>query len=53
MKCGHDCIGNCGEPCPPFCRVCDKEIVEEVLFGDEGDEDARYGKNEFNLPFKT
>ncbi|KAG4066118.1 hypothetical protein HA402_010320 [Bradysia odoriphaga] len=42
MKCGHDCIGCCGEPCPPYCRSCDKEIVQEVFFGQEDEEDARF-----------
>nr|CAD7431768.1 unnamed protein product [Timema monikensis] len=27
LQCGHPCIGFCGEPCPPLCRVCDKEVV--------------------------
>nr|CAD7200153.1 unnamed protein product [Timema douglasi] len=27
LRCGHPCIGFCGEPCPPLCRVCDKEEV--------------------------
>ncbi|CAG7834108.1 unnamed protein product [Allacma fusca] len=42
LKCEHDCIGSCGEPCPPFCRICEKEIVEEILFGDEDVDDARF-----------
>ncbi|XP_038069842.1 NFX1-type zinc finger-containing protein 1-like [Patiria miniata] len=27
LKCKHPCIGVCGEPCPPFCNVCDKKSV--------------------------
>lgn len=28
LKCGHDCIGLCGEPCPIRCRICHPNIVE-------------------------
>ncbi|XP_037052517.1 NFX1-type zinc finger-containing protein 1-like isoform X2 [Bradysia coprophila] len=42
IKCGHDCIGSCGEPCPPFCRICEKDIVQEDFFGFEDEEDARF-----------
>ncbi|EFA00122.1 NFX1-type zinc finger-containing protein 1 [Tribolium castaneum] len=41
LKCGHLCIGFCGDPCPPKCLVCDKEALLEVFFGTES-EDARY-----------
>jgi hypothetical protein len=41
LKCGHQCIGFCGDPCPPKCLICDKEELTEVFFGSE-DEDARY-----------
>ena len=40
-KCGHDCIGSCGEPCPELCRICDQDVVQELFFGDEDEEDAR------------
>jgi hypothetical protein len=42
LKCGHRCIGLCGEPCPNVCRVCNKEIVQEILFGTEDESDARF-----------
>ncbi len=42
LKCGHQCIGLCGEPCPKLCRVCDKEQVEEIFFGDEDQPDAKF-----------
>jgi len=43
LKCGHDCISFCGEPCPPQCRICNKkELTEFVLYGFEEDEDARF-----------
>jgi len=41
-KCGHPCIGLCGEKCPSLCRICDKEEVCEIFFGTEDEEDARF-----------
>lgn len=43
LPCGHTCIGYCGEPCPPHCRICDREhLAEFILLGNEEDADARY-----------
>ncbi|CAF2702168.1 unnamed protein product [Rotaria sp. Silwood2] len=42
LKCGHTCIGFCCEPCPRECRICDKRIVQEILFGTEDEPDARF-----------
>ena len=42
LKCGHDCIGLCGEPCPTDCRVCDRQKVTEIFFGDEDEPGARF-----------
>ena len=42
LKCGHPCIGLCGEKCPTKCRICDKDEVCEILFGNEDEEDARF-----------
>ncbi|KAL3847655.1 hypothetical protein ACJMK2_018556 [Sinanodonta woodiana] len=42
LSCGHPCIGLCGETCPQYCRVCDKDIVTEVKFGREDEPDARF-----------
>ncbi|XP_054748296.2 NFX1-type zinc finger-containing protein 1-like isoform X1 [Lytechinus pictus] len=42
LKCGHPCIGLCGEPCPKKCRICDKDEVTRIMFGDEDDDDARF-----------
>lgn len=42
MKCGHPCIGLCGEPCPQVCRSCNKETVEEIFFGTEDDGASRF-----------
>eukprot|EP01054_Gregarina_sp_Poly1_P001440 Gregarina_sp_Poly_1__1439@NODE_135_length_13154_cov_22_841446_g120_i0_p1_GENE_NODE_135_length_13154_cov_22_841446_g120_i0NODE_135_length_13154_cov_22_841446_g120_i0_p1_ORF_typecomplete_len1687_score199_08AAA_12/PF13087_6/1_6e47AAA_12/PF13087_6/7_4e03AAA_11/PF13086_6/7_1e46AAA_30/PF13604_6/2_5e09AAA_30/PF13604_6/0_0043AAA_19/PF13245_6/1_1e12AAA_19/PF13245_6/5_3e03Viral_helicase1/PF01443_18/1_4e02Viral_helicase1/PF01443_18/2_8e07Viral_helicase1/PF01443_18/2_2e03ResIII/PF04851_15/5_1e05ResIII/PF048 len=43
-KCGHQCIGGCGDPCPSECRVCDREVVTEIFFGDEDEENAIFVK---------
>ncbi|CAM6099895.1 unnamed protein product [Calypogeia fissa] len=29
-KCGHRCIGLCGEPCPKKCRVCHPETLDII-----------------------
>ena len=41
-KCGHHCIGLCGEKCPNKCRICDREEVCEIFFGNEEDKNARF-----------
>ncbi|XP_030831537.1 NFX1-type zinc finger-containing protein 1-like [Strongylocentrotus purpuratus] len=41
-KCGHPCIGLCGEICPNKCRICDKEDLEQRFFGTEDIQTARY-----------
>ena len=40
-KCGHPCIGLCGEICPNKCRICDKEDLEQRFFGTEDIQTAR------------
>ncbi|XP_065213301.1 NFX1-type zinc finger-containing protein 1-like [Planococcus citri] len=42
LECNHDCIGFCGEPCPDKCRICNKDDVTAIVFGDEDKEDARF-----------
>lgn len=42
LTCGHKCIGLCGELCPTQCRVCDKEEVTDILFGEEEEPDALF-----------
>nr|XP_045592741.1 NFX1-type zinc finger-containing protein 1-like [Procambarus clarkii] len=43
LNCGHPCVGFCGDPCPPLCRICDaEELTEFVLLGCEEDADARF-----------
>ncbi|XP_071482959.1 NFX1-type zinc finger-containing protein 1-like [Diadema antillarum] len=41
-KCGHPCIGLCGEICPKTCRVCDKTELEQRFFGTEDPRVSRY-----------
>jgi len=42
LKCGHPCIGLCGEKCPKLCRICDKKTVTNIFFGTEDEPDARF-----------
>lgn len=42
IKCGHPCVGFCGDECPPLCRICDKEELQTMFLGFEDEEDARY-----------
>ena len=42
LKCGHPCIGLCGEKCPSKCRICNQDEVCEIFFGSEDEEDARF-----------
>ena len=42
LRCGHPCIGLCGEKCPKLCRECNREEVVDILFGSEDDPDARF-----------
>jgi hypothetical protein len=43
LKCGHMCIGYCGDVCPNLCRVCNKYDIEEtsLMFGYDVDENTR------------
>ncbi|KAM4582295.1 NFX1-type zinc finger-containing protein 1 isoform 2-T2 [Fundulus diaphanus] len=42
LKCGHPCIGLCGDKCPSKCRLCDHEDVAEIFFGTEDEPEARF-----------
>ncbi|XP_041100383.1 NFX1-type zinc finger-containing protein 1-like isoform X2 [Polyodon spathula] len=42
LKCKHQCIGMCGEPCPKKCRICHADEVQEQFFGKEADPEARF-----------
>eukprot|EP00795_Rhopilema_esculentum_P011908 gene11908-2474_t len=42
LACNHPCIGLCGEKCPSLCRFCNREEVEDIFFGNEDEEDARF-----------
>ena len=30
-RCGHPCIGLCGETCPTLCMVCDRALLERIV----------------------
>lgn len=30
LRCGHQCIGVCGERCPTICRICDPTEVDTI-----------------------
>ncbi|KAF5297413.1 hypothetical protein FQR65_LT01344 [Abscondita terminalis] len=42
LPCKHPCVGFCGDPCPPLCRICNHYELTEIFFGDEDDHDARF-----------
>ncbi|CAG9821989.1 unnamed protein product [Phaedon cochleariae] len=42
LKCGHPCVGFCGDPCPVLCKICDREELTQIFLGNEDDEDAVY-----------
>ena len=43
LRCGHPCVGLCGEICPPLCRICHKEqLFESTRLGQEEEANARY-----------
>ncbi|XP_030319243.1 NFX1-type zinc finger-containing protein 1 isoform X1 [Calypte anna] len=42
LRCGHPCIGFCGEPCPKKCLICDREELTQIFFGYEEDPGARF-----------
>ncbi|KAG7494034.1 NFX1-type zinc finger-containing protein 1 [Solea senegalensis] len=42
LKCGHPCIGLCGDKCPSKCRICNHDEVTEILFGTEDDPEAHF-----------
>ena len=42
LQCGHPCVGYCGDRCPNKCRICNKEELTQIIFGDEDDPNARF-----------
>lgn len=40
LGCGHPCIGLCGDQCPTKCRICHRDEVTEIFFGNEDESDA-------------
>jgi len=45
LKCGHQCVGFCGEECPPSCLICDNNILTEETMLLLGVVDDRYEPN--------
>lgn len=43
LKCGHPCLGFCGDICPPICRICkpDDEAFQ-LYFGNENEPDSKF-----------
>ena len=31
LICKHECLGFCGEPCPPICRLCDSKTLKDQV----------------------
>lgn len=45
LKCGHNCIGFCGEECPVICKICNKDHEDfQVFFGPEDEPDSIFVK---------
>ena len=42
LKCGHQCVGVCGDFCPRLCRICDKEELQTIFLGNEDEPGALY-----------
>ncbi|KAK7077998.1 hypothetical protein SK128_019393 [Halocaridina rubra] len=42
LRCGHPCIGYCGDPCPLLCRICDSEKLAKLIVGNENNPLARF-----------
>jgi hypothetical protein len=46
LQCGHQCIGFCGEKCPPVCREskCHKYDSDtfEIILGSEQNQDVKF-----------
>ncbi|TNV87514.1 hypothetical protein FGO68_gene11469 [Halteria grandinella] len=43
LKCGHPCIGLCGEKCPKVCKVCQPQHETfQVFLGNEEEQDAAF-----------
>ena len=38
LKCGHLCIGLCGEPCPKQCLICDKNYLRSIRISGIGND---------------
>ena len=40
LRCGHQCIGACGEPCPNLCRRCNRE--NSIFKDNERNKESRF-----------
>ena len=42
LKCGHQCVGICGDFCPRLCRICHKDKLQTIFLGHEDEPGALY-----------
>ena len=42
LRCGHPCIGLCGEICPRLCRVCNPRELAAIVPGSQENIDIRF-----------
>eukprot|EP00347_Sterkiella_histriomuscorum_P006278 403353380 len=43
LKCGHRCIGLCGDSCPKVCKICQPQHETfEIFFGTEDEDKAKF-----------
>ncbi|XP_039261961.2 NFX1-type zinc finger-containing protein 1-like [Styela clava] len=42
LKCGHDCIGICGEKCIDVCKFCNEKKYKNLLPASDGDVEPRF-----------
>ena len=42
LRCGHPCIGLCGEMCPRLCRVCNPRQLEAIVPGSQQNINIRF-----------
>ena len=53
LKCGHQCIGLCGERCPRVCRECDpNNECFDIFFGSEDEADSLFYQCECGHAFE-